>query len=77
MYYRGGVLKFDKLTMNGTDLRLVDADPRNPFEFSPTQYARQLAAGYSKSLPNRGLRTFMLDLDQAVRAEANRAAVLD
>jgi hypothetical protein len=77
MYYRGGVLKFGKLTMNDTDLRLVDADPRDPFEFSPAQYAKQLAAGYSKSLPNGGLRTFMPDLDQAAHAEPKRAAVLD
>jgi hypothetical protein len=77
MYYRGGLLKFGKLTMHDTDLRLVDADPRDPFEFSPAQYITQLAAGYSKSLRNGGLRTFMPDLDQAPRAEARRAAVLD
>jgi hypothetical protein len=77
MYYRGGVLKFGKLTMNDTDLRLVDSDPSDPFEFSPAQYVKQLAAGYSKSLPNGGLRTFMPDLDQAARPEARRAAVLD
>jgi hypothetical protein len=76
MYYRGGVLRFGKLTMNDTDLRLVDNDPRDPFEFSPAQYIKQLSAGYSKSLPNGGLRTFMPDLDQA-RPEARRAAVLD
>jgi hypothetical protein len=77
MYYRGGVLKFGKLTMNDTDLRLVDADPSDPFEFSPAQYVNQLAAGYSKSLPNGGLRTFMPDLDQVARPQARRAAVLD
>ena len=77
MYYRGGVLKFGKLTMNDTDLRLVDADPRDPFAFSPAQYLKQLTAGYSKSLPNGGLRTFMPDLDQAERPDTRRAAVLD
>lgn len=77
MYYRGGVLKFGKLTMTDADLRLVDADPRDPFEFSPAQYAKQLAAGYSKSLANGGLRTFMPDLDEASRPDAKRAAVLD
>lgn len=77
MYYRGGVLKFGKLTMTDTDLRLVDADPRDPFEFSPAGYVKQLSAGYSKSLPNGGLRTFMPDLDEASRPEAKRAAVLD
>jgi hypothetical protein len=77
MYYRGGVLKFGKLTMTDTDLRLIDADPRDPFEFSPAGYITQLVAGYSKSLPNGGLRTFMPDLDQASRPNARRAAVLD
>jgi hypothetical protein len=77
MYYRGGILRFGKLTMHETDLRLIDADPRDPFDFSPAQYISQLTAGYSKSLPNGGLRTFMPDLDQAARPAARTAAVLD
>jgi hypothetical protein len=76
MYYRGGVLKFGKLTMNDTDLRLVDMDPADPFEFSPKEYVMQLSAGYSKSLANGGLRTFMPDLDQAGKANSGRVAVL-
>jgi hypothetical protein len=81
MYYRGGALRFGKLTMNDTDLRLVDEDPRDPFDFSPADYLKQLTAGYSKSLPSGGLRTFMPDLDEAGRAangqRAARAPVLD
>lgn len=76
MYYRGGVLKFGKLTMTDTDLRLIDADPRDPFEFSPAHYSAQLVAGYSKSMPNGGLRTYMPDLDQAVKADSRPVAVL-
>jgi hypothetical protein len=68
MSYRGGVLRFGKLTMNDTDLRLIDADPQDPFDFSPARYMTQLVAGYSKSLPNGGLRTFMPDLDQVKQA---------
>jgi hypothetical protein len=64
MYYKGGDLRFGKLTMHDTDLRLVDADPRDPFDFAPAQYATQLAAGYSKSLVNGGLRTFIPDLGE-------------
>jgi len=67
MHYRGGVLRFGKLTMSDTDLRLIDADPQDPFDFSPARYMTQLVAGYSKSLPNGGLRTFMPDLDQAAK----------
>jgi hypothetical protein len=69
MYYRGGMLRFGKLTMTDTDLRLIDEDPRDPFEFSPADYLKQLVAGYSKSQPNGGLRTFMPDLDEVGRAE--------
>src|SRR5919204_1369629 len=53
-YYRGGMLKFGKLTMEDADLLLVDANPRNPFEFAPADYNRQLVAGYSKNTPNHG-----------------------
>ncbi len=77
MYYRGGLLRFGKLTMHDTDLRLVDADPTDPFDFSPSEYLTQLVAGYSKSLPNGGLRTFMPDLDQTAKPKGQRAAVLD
>jgi hypothetical protein len=76
MYYRGGILKFGKLTMADTDLRLIDADPSDPFEFSPAQYSRQLTAGYSKSLANGGLRTYMPDLDQVSRTDSQPVAVL-
>jgi hypothetical protein len=36
------VLQFGKLIMHDTDLRLVDADPRDPFDFSPEHYNDQL-----------------------------------
>ena len=62
MYYRGGNLKFGKLTMEDTDLLLVDANQRNPFDFSPAEYNRQLVAGYSKNTPAHGLVVYMPDL---------------
>lgn len=69
MYYRGGVLKFGKLTMEDTDLLLVDANQKNPFEFSPAEYNRQLVAGYSKNTPSHGLIVYMPDVsDLNVRA---------
>ncbi|HET6897948.1 MAG TPA: hypothetical protein VFK70_06365, partial [Vicinamibacteria bacterium] len=34
IYWRGGALKFGKLTMANTDLELVDMDPKDPFDFS-------------------------------------------
>lgn len=67
MYFRGGKLRFGKLTMDDTDLQIVDADPADPFLFSLAQYSRQLVAGYSKTMPDKGLVTFMPDADQTGR----------
>ena len=61
MWYRGGVLQFGKLTMHDTDLRLIDADPRDPFDFSPEHYNDQLVAGYSKNTASGGLLVYMPD----------------
>jgi hypothetical protein len=66
MHYRGNVLRFGRLTMHDTDLRLIDTDPRDPFEFSPAGYVKQLVAGYSKNSADGRLRVYMPDLD-AVR----------
>jgi hypothetical protein len=63
MYYRGGRLRFGKLTMDDTDLLLVDADPKDPFDFSPAGYERQLVAGYSKNTPAHGLIVHMPDFN--------------
>ncbi len=68
MYFRGGRLRFGKLTMDDTDLQIIDADPADPFLFSLAQYSRQLVAGYSKTMPDKGLVTFMPDADQTGRA---------
>jgi hypothetical protein len=73
MYYRGGSLRFGKLTMSDTDMQLIDADPSDPFDFSPPQYVKQLVAGYSKNTPSGGLRVFMPDFDQAANANLRPA----
>ncbi len=61
MWYRGGILRFGKLTMHDTDMRLIDADPRDPFDFSPDHYKDHLVAGYSKNTPSGGLLVYMPD----------------
>jgi hypothetical protein len=61
IYWRGGTLRFGKLTMRDTDLELIDADPADPFDFSVAHYNDMLVAGYAKNLPRLGLRTFMPD----------------
>lgn len=61
MAYRGGTLRFGRLTMNNTDMRLIDADPTDPFEFFPVHYKDQLVAGYSKTTASGGLHVYMPD----------------
>jgi hypothetical protein len=61
IYWRGSQLSFGKLTMTDTDLELVDLDPKDAFDFSVDDWNKQLVAGYSKTLPNRGLKAFMPD----------------
>jgi hypothetical protein len=63
MYFSGGNIRFGKLTMSDADLQLIDADPRDPFDFFPARYNDQLVAGYSKNTPRQGLKTFMPDFN--------------
>ena len=67
MAYRGGILRFGKLTMNDVDMQLIDADPSDPFEFYPDHYKEQLVAGYSKTTPSGGLRVYMPDYGKISR----------
>ena len=67
MYYRGGTLRFGKLTMSDTDLMLVDDDAKDLFDFSPERYNVQLVAGYSKNTNTKGLITHMPDLNDLSR----------
>ena len=67
MAYRGGILRFGRLTMNNVDMQLIDADPRDPFEFFPDHYNEQLVAGYSKTTASGGLRVYMPDYDKISR----------
>jgi hypothetical protein len=61
VYFHGGDIRFGKLTMSDADLQLIDADPRDPFDFFPARYQAQLVAGYSKNTPSGGLKTYMPD----------------
>jgi hypothetical protein len=64
MFMSGNVLSFGKLTMNGADLQIIDADPKDPFDFFLSQYAKQLVAGYSRTMPDKGLVVYMPDSDE-------------
>jgi hypothetical protein len=63
VYFNGGNIRFGKLSMHGADLELIDQDPRDSFKFSVPRYNDQLVAGYSKNTSDRGLKTYMPDID--------------
>lgn len=64
MLLRGNRLRFGKLTMDDTDMLLIDMDPVDPFDFFLDHYVDQLVAGYTKNKKNNGLRVFMKDYDK-------------
>ena len=74
MSYRGAQLRFGKLTMNDTDLVLLDMDPKDPFDFQLSHYKDQLVAGYSKTTPSFGLRVYMRDWNKLKNAQAYKTA---
>ena len=61
VYFRGGELRFGKLTMRDTDLLINDDDERDPLDLYLARYNKQLAAGHTKNLPDFGLRTWLVD----------------
>ncbi|MEO7103956.1 MAG: hypothetical protein ABI311_11260 [Gemmatimonadaceae bacterium] len=48
--------------MADVEMQIVDLDPADPLKFALDQYAKQLVAGNSRTLPDRGLEVFMRDL---------------
>jgi hypothetical protein len=61
MFFKGGVLRFGKLTMTDTDLLILDAEPKDRFDFFLDHYNEQLVAGYSRNTPDHGLIVTMPD----------------
>jgi hypothetical protein len=61
LWFRGGTIRFGRLTMTDTDLQLIDMDPKDPFDFFMVRYNTQLVAGFSKNTPQGALKTHMPD----------------
>jgi hypothetical protein len=72
VYFRGGRLRFGKLTMTDTDLLINDADESDPFDLYFAEYNKQLVAGHTKNTANYGLRTWMVDYGKLTRAVTTR-----
>ena len=64
MAYRGNKLQFGKLIMIDTDMIIIDMEPKDAFDFFLDHYRDQLAAGYTKTTKEFGLRVFMRDYNK-------------
>jgi hypothetical protein len=67
VWFRGSAIRFGRLTMSNADLKLIDMDPKDPFDFYSAKYNQQLVAGYSKNTPEGALRTYMPDFNDLKR----------
>src|SRR5262245_873027 len=61
MAFRGNRVKFGKLTMENTDLTVIDLDAGDPLDWDQDSYKDQLIAGYSKTTEQFGLRVYVKD----------------
>jgi hypothetical protein len=58
MSFEGNPVRLGKLTMENTDLTVLNLDSDEPIDWSQDHYRDQLVAGYSKITPNFGLRAY-------------------
>jgi hypothetical protein len=69
--FRGGTIKFGRLTMTNSLLELLDADPQDSYDFALEHYTEQLVAGYSKSTKAGGLCVHTPDLNKLKSSNAS------
>jgi hypothetical protein len=72
LYFRGGTLRFGRMTMTDADLDIVDDAPEGAFEFSLPHYREQLVVGYSKTTISGGLIVHMPNYQPPVAPGAPR-----
>ncbi|MDQ2840546.1 MAG: hypothetical protein M3Y72_05800, partial [Acidobacteriota bacterium] len=65
----GGTVRFGKLTMQNTDLVLIDTSPGDWFEFDLARYKDQLASGHMRMAANGGLEAFIPDARKIQKAK--------
>ncbi len=61
MAFRGGKVRFGKVTMTDADLTVLDTDPADPLDWNQDRYKDQLVAGYAKVTPTFGLQAYAKD----------------
>jgi len=76
MQFEGNRVQFGKITMNNTDLTLLDMDPDDPLDWSQDHYREQLVQGYAKVKENFGLRAYVKDYSKLSRSPAAKESAL-
>jgi|GEM_PF-568504 len=71
MSFKNNRIRIGKLVMNDADLVLIDMDPTDPLDFFLDHYKEQLSAGYSKLMPDSGLRAYIKDYNKLHPAKAS------
>jgi hypothetical protein len=74
MRFEGNRVRFGKLTMQNTDLTVLDLDPGDPLDWDQDYYAKQLEAGYSKVTETFGLRAYVKDFGKLPRTTGEKSA---
>ncbi|HEU5219190.1 MAG TPA: hypothetical protein VFU23_11055 [Gemmatimonadales bacterium] len=69
MYFRGGTLRFGKLTMADADMLIQDEDPSDRFRFNLSRYFTQLVAGSHRTTRADGLIVRMPDWHEPTPAK--------
>jgi len=64
MSFEGSPVRLGKLTMESTDLTVLNLDSSEPIEWYQDHYRDQLVAGYSKMTPNFGLRAHVMSFSK-------------
>jgi len=72
--FRHGTIRLGRVTMNDADLRIVDLDPSDPFDFSFSGMNRQLVAGYARLGEDGGLTAYAPDAPDIGTPKAGAAA---
>jgi hypothetical protein len=72
LQFQGGTVRFGKLTMDQTDLVLLDMQPADPFDFAMDHYKEQLVASFSKMTQQGGLCVHMPDYAKINRHAAGK-----
>jgi len=70
MRFQGNPVRLGKLTMENTDLTVLNLDSGDPIDWSQDHYRDQLVAGYSKITLNFGLRAYAKDFAKIPRRPA-------